>query len=879
MLETGLMVAGGVVGSLAGKLLEDEAAASVRNAVAAMRAQMSAHLPLPQNHDLVRGLRQAHLIALDRIAIRFEDALKALPAYEISENDRTFAKDLRAFLKQRRKPLSAPLSGGSPDFEVVDEDAIRHALDNLILPAPNEDRNAVEAQAAGRQAAEDAALAEIAAQVGAPPSLFLTAFRGELGRSKGGSWHDMMALHVNEMIKTEQRFRAIFVVSELVDIKRLIAASGDEIERLVAEGVRDIRGDIAAVRDEARGQHAEVMDNLAGLPKRTVQALQHEMVAGFLQKLEELGVLKGAVIEQAKRIAPSVQTAEQAVVELREAVDRLQRLQDQGRHTSNLGPSVDAILKRIADLPGRGEVDQEMGAGFLQKLEEFGVLKGALIEQAKRIAPSVQTAEQAVVELREAVDRLQRLQDQGRHTSNLGPSVDAILKRIADLSGRGEVDAASMEANRAISDWEQRREALKDELDQLEAEGSTFLQAGVDLDLLRRDQKAAAEKILRGLKLEHPNDPSALFQALRLVGDHYMVRGRDFGGLLDLEVSIALAELALGHAPDDEARGTALNDIGVSLNILGPRQAGAAGLATMQDAVDAFTRALETRTKDAMPVDWATTQNNLGNTLMNIGIRKSGEEAVDFLERSVQAYEHALEVHTKDAIPARWAMTQNNLGATLQEIGTRKSGEAAIPFLERSVQAYEHALEIRTKDAMPVDWATTQNNLGNTLQQIGIRKSGEGAVDILEGSFHAYERALEVHTKDAMPVDWAMTQNNLGNTLSQIGIRKSGKEAIPFLERSVQAYKRALEIQTKDAMPVDWAGTMTNLGLSLITLGARSDNPAPIQRGIATMDAAIEILRSSQPQERLNDILAIRQDAVDWLTERGFGLEAEDDAG
>lgn len=255
MLEWAVVgtVVGGVVGSLTGKLLEDEAAATVRGAAGAVHDRMSARLPLPENHDLVRGLRRAHLIALDRVTKRYEKALKAYSIREISEADRIFAESMRGFLDGRIKLLS----DRSLEVERVDEAAIRHALDNLVLPAPSDDQTAIQAQAAGRAAAEAEAMAEIEAAVGSPTSLFLSAFRGELGVSSanGGSWHDMMALHVTEMIKSDGRFHSIFEASQLIDIKRLIAASERAIAELIKAGVEDIREELREFRSENRDLH------------------------------------------------------------------------------------------------------------------------------------------------------------------------------------------------------------------------------------------------------------------------------------------------------------------------------------------------------------------------------------------------------------------------------------------------------------------------------------------------------------------------------------------------------------------------------------------------------------------------------------------------
>ena len=119
-----------------------------------------------------------------------------------------------------------------------------------------------------------------------------------------------------------------------------------------------------------------------------------------------------------------------------------------------------------------------------------------------------------------------------------------------------------------------------------------------------------------------------------------------------------------------------------------PRQCAAAlgeresGTARLEEAVAAYRAALEERTRERVPLDWATTQNNLGNALRTLGERESGTAR---LEEAVAAYRAALEERTRERVPLDWAMTQNNLGNALSALGERESGTAR---LEEAVAAY-----------------------------------------------------------------------------------------------------------------------------------------------------------------------------------------------
>jgi tetratricopeptide (TPR) repeat protein len=117
------------------------------------------------------------------------------------------------------------------------------------------------------------------------------------------------------------------------------------------------------------------------------------------------------------------------------------------------------------------------------------------------------------------------------------------------------------------------------------------------------------------------------------------------------------------------------------------------------------------------------------------------------LEQAVGTYKAALEERTRDRVPLQWAMTQNNLGTALRSLGERESGTAR---LEQAVAAYKAALEERTRDRVPLDWAMTQNNLGIALQRLGERESGTAR---LEQAVAAWDACLTV-AASAWPPAW-----------------------------------------------------------------------------------------------------------------------------
>ena len=65
--------------------------------------------------------------------------------------------------------------------------------------------------------------------------------------------------------------------------------------------------------------------------------------------------------------------------------------------------------------------------------------------------------------------------------------------------------------------------------------------------------------------------------------------------------------------------------LATALRTLGERETGTERLA---QAVETYRAALEERTREQMPLDWAMTQNNLGNALRTLGRAESRHGAL-----------------------------------------------------------------------------------------------------------------------------------------------------------------------------------------------------------------------------------------------------------
>ena len=170
--------------------------------------------------------------------------------------------------------------------------------------------------------------------------------------------------------------------------------------------------------------------------------------------------------------------------------------------------------------------------------------------------------------------------------------------------------------------------------------------------------------------------------------------------------------LDAGSSSDE--RGVAYANLGTALRTLGERESGTARL---EEGVAAFRAALEERSRDRVPLDWATTQNNLGNALWRLGQRESGTAR---LEEAVAAFRAALEEARRDRVPLQWAVTQNNLGTALRTLGERESGTAR---LEEAVAVFDACLTV-TETAWPDERAQqVRSNRDEAMAEIA-RRSG-----------------------------------------------------------------------------------------------------------------------------------------------------------
>jgi tetratricopeptide (TPR) repeat protein len=267
------------------------------------------------------------------------------------------------------------------------------------------------------------------------------------------------------------------------------------------------------------------------------------------------------------------------------------------------------------------------------------------------------------------------------------------------------------------------------------------------------------------------------------------------------------------------------SDLGLALEIQGENTEGAESIALLEQAVQAKQSALEVFTRSDLPYDWARTQHNLGVGLeieaevLELQGERTNVRATALREQAIEAFTAALEVRTEADLPQDWAVTQMELGTALKVQGEHNREGRAAELLGQSVQAYQSALRVRTKSSFPQLWARTQVNLGSTLLAQAMRSSSGNAVPLTQQAEDAYRSALEVFTRGYLSQDWAEAEQGLGDALRVHAEQSTGGEIGALLPQAIAAYQAALEIFTKAFRPQIWGEIQRDLGRTLSMKG------------------------------------------------------------
>lgn len=530
---------------------------------------------------------------------------------------------------------------------------------------------------------------------------------------------------------------------------------------------------------------------------------------------------------------------------------------------------VDEILARL----------QALDTFALTSAREAGIPYATIISLAQRIVPGVEDVEAALRELDSAVAQLVRYTDEDKHGKNLGSFVEEVLGRARALSREGRFKEASDVTDNAFADWEREETKLqKDEEERRSKSRATsirLLRAGYDQDLLARNPRSAAERLVRIIGLEQ-SDQNARYTALRSAYEELYREGWDRGTRLPIEVSIELARIGISQSRTADQRMALRNDLANALVVVGERYSEAEKI---EEAIGVYRKLLREKSQSDLNIS-ASVRHNLATILSTLGKSRYDAEKLnearrlyqknltiwnraidgyswamtcfhlgmifyeigniehdrDILLKAIRTYENTLEEFTRDQHPSEWARVMNSLGCALQTLGVQCKSAAP---LKESVNSYHQALNEVSLDRAPLEWAMIQNNLGNTLRNLATY---EDRSNNTREAIAAYHQALKVYVRERLPLDWAMTQMNLGTALADLAELESGTE---LLHEAIVAYLLALEERTRPRMPLKWAQTKENLACAHFAWFRKTGELAQLDAALEAVDGALEVYRAA----------------------------------
>ena len=436
----------------------------------------------------------------------------------------------------------------------------------------------------------------------------------------------------------------------------------------------------------------------------------------------------------------------------------------------------------------------------LHQVKQTTVHQDTILAIARKIRPKVETREQALIELERAVDKAAEMETAGERGSNVDGFADEILSRLRTLTRQGALDDAVAEANRAIVDCEAR-------VEREQAGFAAVLRAAINQHELAFDAAGAAEKIVRLTLLETP-DLLPQIDRLREIWLGFHNRGREHGSILDLQISVQLADLGQVIAQDDANRGKFLANLGFSLGTTFEL------FGHIPDLIRAIEVLREAECKtEGNPLIQMEIQHRLGNNLRLSGERSRSSEQ---LGEAVACFRRAIQGRSQLGLDYEWATSMSNLGGALGVLGTI-NGDSTI--VAEGVEAIIASLSIRTRKRNPVDWAHTQHNLGTVVFDLArITKHSAHLI----GAGTAFHAALLERTREKTPQYWAQTQNNLGRVLGLLGMIEEEGE---YLRQAYEAFHGALTLRLLDISPMPYATTIADIGiLQLNWFHLSSDN-------------------------------------------------------
>ena len=179
----------------------------------------------------------------------------------------------------------------------------------------------------------------------------------------------------------------------------------------------------------------------------------------------------------------------------------------------------------------------------------------------------------------------------------------------------------------------------------------------------------------------------------------------------------------------------------------------------LEQAADAYRRALMHISRRRQSVDWGLVKYRLGCVLYKLDLAVGDDNA---LREAIHACQAARQVFNKYSHPIRWSEISNTLAQILQVYG---DNARSVPLLEYAVKCCVSSLHVRTPDTAPLQWASIQNTLGSALFLLA-KHTGEW--EYMRQSSEAFRMALAVYKDHNVSRLAVVTERNLLRAERQI---------------------------------------------------------------------------------------------------------------
>jgi CRP-like cAMP-binding protein len=202
--------------------------------------------------------------------------------------------------------------------------------------------------------------------------------------------------------------------------------------------------------------------------------------------------------------------------------------------------------------------------------------------------------------------------------------------------------------------------------------------------------------------------------------------------------------------------GQLYQQLGLALQIIAERSN---DIERLEEAADAYRRALVHISRRKQPADWGLMKYRLGCVLYKIDMAVGDDNA---LREAIHACQSARQVFNRYTHPIRWSEISNTLAQILQVYG---DNARSVPVLEYAVKCCVAALQVRTPDTAPLQWAAIQNTLGSALFLLA-KHTGEW--EYMRQSSEAFRYALAVYKDQNAGRMALVTERNLQRAEKQV---------------------------------------------------------------------------------------------------------------